>query len=122
MNVWLLGAALATFVCAAVHAFVGGPEGTGPIASSGLARVRRFTALYVWHRVTVVLVAMSVDFGAAASSEVARPAENLAAALAVAFALRNLPRAIRLRAPVRELPQRILFWRIAGLAIRGLGP
>ncbi|PCC68012.1 hypothetical protein SAMN02745121_04645 [Nannocystis exedens] len=120
MNAWLLGAALATLGCAAIHAFVGGPEVARPIAASGLARVPRFTALYAWHMVTVVLVAMAVAFGAAARSEAHRSAATLAAALAVAFALLNLTLAIHLRARVRELPQWILFSLIAGLAVRGL--
>jgi hypothetical protein len=122
MNSWLLAASLATLACAAIHAFVGGRDVAAPIAASDLARVPRFTALYVWHMVTVVLVGMAAAFAAAAWSVAMRPAAVFAAALAAAFALLNLALAARLRARLRELPQWILFALIAGLALPGLWP
>lgn len=122
MNLWLLAASLASLVTAAIHAVVGGPQVAAPLAASDLGRVPRFTALYVWHMVTVLLLGMTGAFAAAAWSVAARPAAAFAAALAAAFALLSVGLGLRVRATARELPQWTLFTLIVGLAAPGLVP
>lgn len=63
MDPYLLSAALAAFVTAAIHTFIGGPEIARPLLESGdVPTVPKYTHYACWHIVTLTLLAIGRAF------------------------------------------------------------
>jgi hypothetical protein len=117
---WLAAAVVSAATCG-VHAFLGGRVVAGPLlAASDLRTVPKVTAYYCWHMVTIVLAAMALGFGWAATNPRGATLVWFLAGLAAAFALLNLGLAFAWRLhPLRRLPQWMFFVVIAGLGVAG---
>ena len=121
MSVFWLAAAVVSAATCGVHTFVGGRVIAGPLLAAGdLRTVPKVTAYYCWHMVTIVLAAMAMGFGWAATNPRGATLACFLAGLAAAFALLNLGLAVAWRLhPLRGLPQWIFFVLIAGLGVAG---
>lgn len=60
-NLWLVAAGALMLFCAAIHAFLGGPEVNAPVQAAALDPVVRAVSAVVWHALT----ALFLVFGAA---------------------------------------------------------
>ncbi|KAB2850229.1 MAG: hypothetical protein F9K44_05525 [Hyphomicrobiaceae bacterium] len=121
MQAVLLWAAAATsLVTFAVHTFVGGVYVAQPLmADQGLPKAAKWLAYYCWHIVTMLLLAMSAAFGAAATGLLTRPAALGLAVFCAACSLLSMSVALKARIAPWRFPSTTLFATTAALGLAG---
>lgn len=121
MDPFLTAAAIASLITCAVHTFVGGAEIAKPLLrTEGLSRVPKLTAYYCWHMVTILLFAMGLAYGYAATVPGNTALVVAMTGLAASFAVLSLGLALATRTRLMHLPQWIFFVAIATLAVPSL--
>lgn len=121
MDPYLLSAALAAFVTAAIHTFIGGSEIARPLLESGdVPAVPKYTHYACWHIVTLTLVAIGFAFLWAGYTPGAEELGWFALALTCSFLLWGVSLIIWKKQSFRAMPQWVLFLAIIIPATIGL--
>lgn len=114
-------AALASLVGCLAHVLVGGYFVMRPLlASPDVPRTARFTLHFVWHMVTLTLIAMAAGFAYAAYEPDAGLLATMMTMLAAAFAFLNVGIIATRKLSPLYMPQWLIFAAIATLGFVGL--
>lgn len=120
MNGFLLLAAAACLITFLVHILAGGYVIVRPLLASEMTRRVRFTFYFVWHMVSVLLLAMAACFVYAAYEASAVLLAVLMTILAAGFAFLNVGVIAANRLSPFMLPQWMFFAAIATLGFVGV--
>ncbi|CAN7407291.1 hypothetical protein LJR090_003228 [Bosea sp. LjRoot90] len=117
MNIWLALAAALAAATTLIHFILGGRHVAAPLlATERLHAVPKFTMYYCWHLVTIVLAALALAFGLAATGQGSRDLALFATAGAALFCLWSLAMVALFRLRIAHFPQWALF---AATAVSG---
>lgn len=110
MNAWLALAAVLAAATTLIHLVLGGRHVASPLlAAERLHAVPKFTMYYCWHLVTIVLAALALAFGLAATGLGSRDLALFATAGAALFCLWSLGMIGLFRLRIAHFPQWALF-------------
>ena len=110
MNLWLALAAALAAATTLIHAVLGGRHVAAPLlAAERLHAVSKFTMYYCWHLMTIVLAALALAFGLAATGHGSCDLALFATAGAALFCLWSLGMIGLFRLRIAHFPQWALF-------------
>lgn len=110
MNIWLALAAALAAATTLIHFVLGGRHVAAPLlATERLHAVPKFTMYYCWHLVTIVLAALALAFGLAASGHASRDLALFATVGAALFCLWSLGMIGLFHLRIAHFPQWALF-------------
>jgi len=110
MNIWLALAAVFAAATTLIHFVLGGRHVAAPLlATERLHAVPKFTMYYCWHLVTIVLAALALAFGLAASGHASRDLALFATIGAALFCLWSLGMIGLFHLRIAHFPQWALF-------------
>lgn len=110
MNIWLALAAALAAATTLIHFVLGGRHVAAPLlATERLHAVPKFTMYYCWHLVTIVLAALALAFGLAASGRASRDLALFATVGAALFCLWSLGIIGLFHLRIAHFPQWALF-------------
>ncbi|CAN7277249.1 hypothetical protein [Bosea sp. LjRoot237] len=121
MNIWLALAAAIAAATTLIHVILGGRHVAAPLlATERLHAAPKFTMYYCWHLVTIVLAALALAFGLAATGRGSRDLALFATVGATLFCLWGLAMVGLFRLRIAHFPQWALFAAIAVSGTIGL--
>lgn len=121
MNAWLALAAALAAITTLIHVILGGREIATPLlATERLHAVPKFTMYYCWHLVTIMLAALALALGLAATGLGSRDLAVFATVGAALFCLWGLGMVALFRLRIAHFPQWALFAAIAASGAAGL--
>ena len=121
MNLWLALAAAFAAATTLIHIVLGGRFVAAPLlAAERLHAVPKFTMYYCWHLVTIMLAALALAFGLAATGQGSRDLALFATAGAALFCLWSLGMIGLFRLRIAHFPQWALFAAITVSGTIGL--
>ena len=120
MNVFLLVAAIATFLTWGLHTFLGTKTIAGALLASEMEPVAKYTNYYCWHAVTIVLATMAGGYLYAALVPGGRDIGVLVTILSTGFCLFGILLIVQKKQKTMDMPQWVLFAIISAIATPGL--
>lgn len=121
MNTLFLVAGVLCAIVWGIHTFGGGRTVAIPLrVATGLSDTPKFTQLYCWHLVTIVLAVMAFGLIYAAFVPSAEDLAGLIVVLAMAFCALGLAMPRAFGQTFKEMPQGFLFLPIGLLGLAGL--